>query len=50
MVRSGSFNCLFFIFFLSKGDTAFNLATSVGGKVVAFEMGPTYQMLEQNIR
>lgn len=34
----------------NDGDTTFNLATSVGGKVVAFEMGPTYQLLEQNIR
>ena len=50
MVGSGSSVCLFRNYILSKGDTTFNLATSVGGKVVAFEMGPTYQLLEQNIR
>ena len=34
----------------NKGDTSFNLANSVGGKVVAFEMGPTFELLKQNMR
>ena len=34
----------------SIGDTSFNLANSVGGKVVAFEMGPTFELLKKNMR
>ena len=47
--RHTDFKLSIYIMNCFVGDTTFNLAKSVGGKVVAFEMGPTFKLLEQNI-